>query len=163
MTETERRNKLVNGVVALTNWLQYHPEIPMPEDISLIAGEARAFHSKWNYEFYPEEEIENESQEDKHKRQSEAARQWISSIAKAVIGTGVEIKKNYISDQFRLQVKGEGFSYTFAVERASICTRVVKDTIIHPAVEVPAHTQPERTEEVVEWVCNDGSLLADNS
>jgi hypothetical protein len=43
---------------------------------------------------------------------------------------------------------------TFTVNRETVCRKVVKGT-----KEVPEHVIPARTEEIVEWVCDNNTLL----
>jgi len=68
-------------------------------------------------------------------------------------------KKVHSSDYFDLRRYFGPIKLEFTTARENVCRKVVKETTIIPAEYVPARIKPERTEEVVEWVC-DEPLLA---
>jgi hypothetical protein len=65
-------------------------------------------------------------------------------------------EKHYQGDYFDLRRKFGPIQLEFTVSRDKICERVVVGT-----KEVPERVVPARTEEIVEWVCNDPILRED--
>lgn len=66
-------------------------------------------------------------------------------------------RKEFNRDYFELrQDFGNGIQLHVYIDRAKVCRRVVNGTRVVPAI--PA--QPERVEDIVEWVCDDTPLLA---
>jgi len=98
--------------------------------------------------------IEDEYEEDSDGFPGEviegSAKQKLKDVVK-VLGS---VKKDW-SDNY-LDVRKEFGSITleFTIGRSKVCKRVVKEVIEHPARLVPA-----RREEIVEWECDDMSLL----
>ena len=64
-------------------------------------------------------------------------------------------KKEYTTSWFELHKEfGNGISLQVYTDRSNICRRVVKGQRIVPAIP----EQPERVEDIVEWVCDDAVL-----
>jgi hypothetical protein len=64
-------------------------------------------------------------------------------------------KKDYVGGLFSVAKNFGPVKLSFHTSRSSICRKVVKETIEHPA---ETRVIPARTEEVVEWVCDDPIL-----
>lgn len=76
----------------------------------------------------------------------------------APIARAASWEKGYLDNWFYLRKQfgaEEGIQYEINISRDAICRKVVVGTRIVPAVEA----QPEREEDVTEWVCGDVSLL----
>lgn len=76
-------------------------------------------------------------------------------------------KKNYNGDSFSLsKTFGESpwrpgsITIAFQTTRQAVCRKVVKEVKEIPEEIVPSKVIPARTEEVVEWVCDDPLLAA---
>ena|SRR5260221_10778410 len=69
---------------------------------------------------------------------------------------GTSWRKEYIGDYFVLRKDFAGLRLDLYTNRETVCRAVVKGQRVVPAVEA----QPERTEDIIEWVCEHESLLA---
>jgi hypothetical protein len=68
-------------------------------------------------------------------------------------------QKDYNGQWFSLQKRFGTLTLDVYVPRDEVCRKVVTGTRVLPAVEA----QPERVEQVEEWVCDEASLLGDTS
>lgn len=135
MMEYKDQRELVEGLRAMADFIEEHPELPIGEpEIKL---DTWLFDdSKWDV--------------DHLRTDSRTAKEKLQAAARAL---GIA-QKNYIGDYFCVTKKfGEFVSMEFTVSRETVCKRVVTGTRIVPAV-----SRPERTEEVVEWICDDPIL-----
>lgn len=91
----------------------------------------------------------------------EASRKKIAAIAKfASKQVGVAVTKNYAYDEFELKIvlssedEFDEIRVTYSTKREAVCTKKVVGT-----EEIPERVTPAHTREVVEWECEDVSLL----
>lgn len=91
----------------------------------------------------------------------EASRKKIAAIAKfAIKQPGITVTKRFGSIEFEVKVtlatldEYDHISITYYVKREAVCVKKVVGT-----EEVPERVYPAHTKEVVEWECEDVSLL----
>lgn len=137
------RAKQIAGIRELADWLESHPEIPIPYALS--------GHSEYGYTLV-------------HARHGEAQAAVIAAVARALPG---KVTKDVYDHDRMFDITGRlpGGIYVKAIaDRDEVCERVVTGTR-EVTEEVPDPTAPKltvtRTVEDVEWVC--GSILAGQS
>jgi hypothetical protein len=138
------RAKQIAGIRELADWLESHPEIPIPYALS---GE-----SEFAYELI-------------HAAHGSDQQAVLAAVARALPGT---VGKRVLDTNDRLfSIDGRlpgGINIKVIADRGEVCERVVTGTR-EVTEEVPDPTAPKltvtRTVEDVEWVC--GSILAGQS
>lgn len=138
------REAQIAGIRDLADWLEAHPEIPVPHSLTGA--------SEYAYELI-------------HAKHGEDERSVVAAVARALPG---KVEKRALDTADALfSLTGTlpgGVNIKVVADREAVCRRVVTGT--REVVEkVPAPDAPmievTRTVEDVEWVC--GSILADAS
>jgi hypothetical protein len=129
------QRELVEGLRKLADFIEEHPELPISDpEISV---------EYWIHEPYTFDDDQRSVKE----RMQVAAR----ALGRA--------NKEYYGSYFNLSRKfSEHVKLEFTSDRQEVCRRVVKEVVHHPEQIVPQKVLPARTEEVVEWVCDDPIL-----
>ena len=161
MDTQEKRDRTAKGLASLTKYLADNPHVPVPNLIYTYVNETTpviGHLSRYSYEAEIDYR-ENETDESRRDRQNHVLKEWIGSVARQLIGTGVKIEKIYEGTTFKLKVTGANFVINYTTTREAVCRRVVKETKEIPEQYIPGRIEPARKEEVVEWVCDDGTVL----
>lgn len=126
------QRELVEGLRAMADFIEEHIELPIE---------------------YPEHTFTNwiwgKGSDDAERFADAKARMQI--VARAM-GSA---RKVYESGYFDLRRTFGPITLEFTTNRENVCRRVVKETIHHPE---ETRVVPARTEEVVEWICDDPIL-----
>lgn len=129
------QRELVEGLRALADFIETHPELPVDDPYVKVDW--------WIY--------------DDHIKRGRTAKEKMRLVARAM-GTA---RKDYSSWYFDLNRKfGKLVTLEFTTHRENVCERVVKEVIHHPEEIVPQKVIAARTEEVIEWVCDDPLLAS---
>lgn len=138
--DEQHKADLIDGLRSLADWLETNPRVA---DLPNF----RPYVSEWIYEYAKDENgITNYSEPD-----DELSRAKMRQILKA-LGS---CKKDYSGSTFSLKKEFGPIRLAFQTSRETICRKVVTGSR-----EVPEVVLPARTEEVVEWVCEDPLLAS---
>ncbi len=154
MDENER-----DGLYNLVDYLKANPNVPTPTTISVWTPNGTVNANSCRYISSFEKFDADESDKERREKAVPLAKEWIGSVARKLIGTGVKIEKEYAGSIFALKARGEKFTISYTVEREVMCTKVVKSTKIVPECYVPGRIEKAHIEEEVVWVCDDGTVL----
>lgn len=129
------RTAYTNGLRAFADWLDAHPEVPLPNDGKSSFSALGSF-------------VLDDDQ----------ARETLAAVARALPG---KVDKDYSGESY-MRVHGvvDGIHVSYVCNREAVCERVVvgQRTV---SKEVPvAYEEREVTEDVVEWRCDDGIMRA---
>lgn len=130
--------------------------LPLPQHFhSLMSTHVDGNTNMWPFEAKVPY-INGEDREALVARQLAWCKEWIADVARRAKGTGVKIEKIWSDTYFSVILTHEEghWRIDYSVKREAVCERKVIEKKV-----VPAHEVPEHIEEVVEWVCNDKSLL----
>lgn len=128
------RKTYTDGLRAVADWLDAHPEVPLPSE-----GQSRVFCLGTVA------------------LGKDGVREELANVARALPG---EVDKEYTDSYFRVHGVIEGIHIAYSAARTAVCDRVVvgQRTV---SKEVPvAFEEQEVTEDVVEWRCDDGIMKA---
>jgi hypothetical protein len=133
----KHQRELVEGLRKLADFIEDHPELPINDP-----GIKLDF---WVYADYAFQT-----------KRGRSAKEKMATAAKAF----GKAKKEYTSNWFDLSRNFGPIILEFTTSRSNVCRPVVKEVIEHPEEIVPQHVKPARTEEVIEWICDDPLLSA---
>lgn len=136
----KQHKELIAGLRETADWLENNPR-------TIALPELTFSSSNYIYEYAKNEH----GNTDWSTIDEFTTRLKMRGIAK-LLGSSV---KDYSAGLFSLRKVFGPITITFNANRAAICRKIVKETKIVPA---RTETYPERTEEVVEWVCDDPLL-----
>lgn len=132
------QKELVADLRALADFYERPASIVLPKPYFYVADSVTAY--------------EYDDVTGQYQSNIEKSKHKIKQIAKSV----GSCEKKWDGDLLRIVKKIGHITLTWSVKREAVCKRVpTGEVITHPA-----YFQPERTEEKVEWVCEDVSLLS---
>jgi hypothetical protein len=159
----ENTNRLTNSekvttIKLMLDFIMDH-ELPVPNNFEVKHENLiKAYSNLWPFEsnvVWPEGKPYN--QDEMRALQTTALNNWIKDVALRVtnLGRGYKVTKewdDYLS--IHIDCPTENWRLTYAVQREVVCERKVVGKRHVEAVVLKAHD-----EEIVEWECNDKSLL----
>jgi hypothetical protein len=152
---------------AVLNMMSYCiiQQLPLPEQIStVLSWRIGASTSMWSFQAKLEY-IEGEEYDspERKARQNAWMKEWISNIAKHAANDhpynkDIKITKEWDS-HLTIVITSDvhHWEIRYSVMREAVCQKVVTGK-----KHIEEHIIPARDEEIVEWVCNDKSLLGDD-